>query len=106
MDEQRDEEDFSSDLEPEEAVRSPPGTAAQPVASERKKVKLTKIEVSPTLARQLDALDAHRAVALNVERSGGCVVSATRESDRARILRFIQWMNDKLSFKSPPTLRT
>ena len=53
---------------------------------------------------QLDALDAHRAVALNVERAGGCVVSATRESDRARLLRFIQWMNDTIAFKSPPTL--
>ena len=105
MDEHREEEGFSSDAEPEEAVASPPGTAAPPpVASERKKVKVAKFEVSAALARQLDALDAHRAVALNVERAGGCVVSATRESDRARILRFIQWMNDTIAFKSPPTL--
>ena len=104
MDEQRGEEDFCSDVEPEEAEAPPPGTAAQHAASERKKVKVTKFEVSANLARQLDALDAHRAVALNVERSSGCVVSATRESDRVRILRFIQWMNETLTFKSPPTL--
>ena len=104
MDEQREEEDFCSDAEPKEDVASPPGAAVQFAASERKKVKVAKFEVSATLARQLEALDAHRAVALNVERSGGCVVSATREGDRARILRFIQWMSDTLTFKSPPTL--
>ena len=78
MDEQREEEDFCSDAEPKEDVASPPGAAVQFAASERKKVKVAKFEVSATLARQLEALDAHRAVALNVERSGGCVVSATR----------------------------
>ena len=40
----------------------------------------------------------------SIERSGGCVASATRESDRVRILRFIKWMSHTLTFKSPPTL--
>ena len=32
------------------------------------------------------------------------MASATRESDRVRILRFIKWMSHTLTFKSPPTL--
>ena len=104
MEEQLEEEDFCDDAESGKAVASPSGPAAQHAASDPTPKKVTKFEVSPTLTRQLDALDAHRAVALNVERTGGCVVAATRKSDRARILRFIQWMSDTLTFQSPPTL--
>ena len=90
MEELLEEEDFCDNAESGGAVASPSGPAAQHAASDPTPKKVTKFEVSPTLTRQLDALDAHRAVALNVERTGGCVVAATRKSDRARILRFIQ----------------
>ena len=103
MEEQLEAEDFCSDAEAGEAIASTP--AAQHASDHTpKKVKVAELEVSPALTRQLDALDAHRAMALNVERSGGCVASSTRESDRVRILRFIKWMNHTLTFKSPPTL--
>ena len=106
MEERLEEEDLCNDAEAGETVASSSGFAAQDAASDHttKKVKMAKLEASPALARQLDALDAHRSVALNVQRAGGCVVPATRESDRARILRFIKWMGDTLTFKSPPTL--
>ena len=106
MEEELEEEDFCDDAEPSGDVDSPSVAGAQHAANDHapKKVKVAKFEVSATLAKQMDALDAHRAIALNVERSSGCVVSATRDSDRARILRFIQWMYQTLTFKSPPTL--
>ena len=106
MEERLEEEDLCNDAEAGETVASSSGFAAQDAASDHttKKVKVAKLEASPALARQLDALDAHRSVALNVQRAGGCVVPATRESDRARILRFIKWMGDTLTFKSQPTL--
>jgi hypothetical protein len=103
MEERLEDEDFCSDAEAGEAVASPPA-AHRASDHTPKRVKVAELEVSPALTRQLDAMNAHRAVALNVERSGGCVASTTRESDRARILRFIKWMNNTLTFKSPPTL--
>ena len=61
-------------------------------------------DVSPTLVRELDALDAHRSAALNLDRQGVSVVTATREADRARLTRFLLWVNATYTLKSPATL--
>ena len=64
----------------------------------------SSLDVSPALEAELKAFDEYRAAPLNRHRSGSAVVSATRASDRARILRFLSWLRASGRLNSRPTL--
>ena len=88
--------------EEEDAAPSEPAAGAS--GGHAKKRQHVENDVSPTLARELDALDTYRSQALNLNRQGASVAAATRESDRARLTRFLVWVNAKYALKSPATL--
>ena len=62
------------------------------------------MDVSPALAAELDAFDAHRAAPLNHSRKGVAVAPETRSRDRKCVLRFLGWLNANFKLKAPPTL--
>ena len=90
--------------EEEEDTAAPPEPACGASGGHAKKRQHIEKDVSPTLVRELDALDAHRSAALNLDRQGVSVVTATREADRARLTRFLVWVNATYTLKSPATL--
>ena len=73
-------------------------------AAKRQHVDRHAHELSPALEAQLAAFEVHRATPLNPGRKGVAVAAATIESDRARVVRFMNWLNSKYTFKQPPTL--
>ena len=105
------EEDIASGGEAAEDTPPPPVSAPQHTdsgrAAKRQQVEKEKSpihDVSPALALELEGFDSYRSTPLNVNRKGGSVVQATRESDTARILRFLAWLNTTFKFKTLPTL--
>ena len=74
-------------------------------AAKRQRVDRHAHELSPALEAQLAAFEVHRSKPLNPWREGVVVATATIQSDRARVVRFMNWLMSKYTFiKLPPTL--
>ena len=73
-------------------------------AAKRQRVDRHAHELSPALEAQLAAFEVHRSKPLNPWREGVAVATATIQSDRARVVRFMNWLMSKYTFKLPPAL--
>ena len=81
-----------------------PQAASEPSTKRRHVDAKGSNDVPPSLVKEFEAFDTFRSMPLNLNRDGVSVTPATRESDKARILRFLTWLNSTFTFKTHPTL--
>jgi hypothetical protein len=102
MDERED--DIGSDADSAPSSGPPPQAASDPSTKRQHVDAKSAKDVPPNLVKEFEAFDTFRSMPLNLDRDGASVAPATRESDKARILRFLTWLNNTFTFKTHPTL--